>query len=224
MAQTKEIQPWTRRVSNLRPLACEASALPLSYASGILDSIGPAVAWRTRARRFASAVAARLEPLRFQRPPAGRLRVRRFPVLPFPRPVAKGGSPPATRSPVPTRALRARGPLYGMCVPLLPFLGRPRRMGLQAYGRDRVGRRQGRHTGLGQLRPEGPRAAQLFVAGEQALADQGQVEVGVVDRVYIERGVRPRELGGGRWARLDRVNAGQGQLPSARGETLVAFV
>src|SRR5580693_8196232 len=33
MASIKVIQPWTRRVSNLRPLACEASALPLSYAS-----------------------------------------------------------------------------------------------------------------------------------------------------------------------------------------------
>jgi tetraprenyl-beta-curcumene synthase len=31
---------WARRVSNLRPLACEASALPLSYAPWELDSIG----------------------------------------------------------------------------------------------------------------------------------------------------------------------------------------
>jgi hypothetical protein len=32
---------WTRRVSNLRPLACEASALPLSYASWKAESSGP---------------------------------------------------------------------------------------------------------------------------------------------------------------------------------------
>ena len=30
---------WARRVSNLRPLACEASALPLSYAPWRADSI-----------------------------------------------------------------------------------------------------------------------------------------------------------------------------------------
>src|SRR5947209_9023734 len=29
---------WARRVSNLRPLACEASALPLSYAPWTADS------------------------------------------------------------------------------------------------------------------------------------------------------------------------------------------
>src|SRR4051812_13353335 len=28
----RDIPEWARRVSNLRPLACEASALPLSYA------------------------------------------------------------------------------------------------------------------------------------------------------------------------------------------------
>ena len=33
---------WARRVSNLRPLACEASALPLSYAPWTADCIGPA--------------------------------------------------------------------------------------------------------------------------------------------------------------------------------------
>src|ERR1700722_1815922 len=32
---------WARRVSNLRPLACEASALPLSYAPWMPESIGP---------------------------------------------------------------------------------------------------------------------------------------------------------------------------------------
>ena len=32
---------WARRVSNLRPLACEASALPLSYAPWTPESIGP---------------------------------------------------------------------------------------------------------------------------------------------------------------------------------------
>jgi hypothetical protein len=31
---------WARRVSNLRPLACEASALPLSYAPWTPESIG----------------------------------------------------------------------------------------------------------------------------------------------------------------------------------------
>src|SRR6185312_7115426 len=30
---------WARRVSNLRPLACEASALPLSYAPSAVDCI-----------------------------------------------------------------------------------------------------------------------------------------------------------------------------------------
>ena len=30
---------WARRVSNLRPLACEASALPLSYAPSVADDV-----------------------------------------------------------------------------------------------------------------------------------------------------------------------------------------
>ena len=49
-AQTKKIQPWTRRVSNLRPLACEASALPLSYASGPLILLAPPIACGSRER------------------------------------------------------------------------------------------------------------------------------------------------------------------------------
>ena len=36
-------KPWARRVSNLRPLACEASALPLSYAPGRNAILGGAL-------------------------------------------------------------------------------------------------------------------------------------------------------------------------------------
>lgn len=38
---SQSVRIWARRVSNLRPLACEASALPLSYAPWALDSIDP---------------------------------------------------------------------------------------------------------------------------------------------------------------------------------------
>jgi hypothetical protein len=50
---------WARRVSNLRPLACEASALPLSYAPWAPDSIGLA---RYRRRRQEPARPPWLEP------------------------------------------------------------------------------------------------------------------------------------------------------------------
>jgi hypothetical protein len=38
-ALLQDLSRWARRVSNLRPLACEASALPLSYAPWAADSI-----------------------------------------------------------------------------------------------------------------------------------------------------------------------------------------
>src|SRR3954447_17413519 len=34
LVMSRSLAAWARRVSNLRPLACEASALPLSYAPG----------------------------------------------------------------------------------------------------------------------------------------------------------------------------------------------
>src|ERR1700679_1882505 len=37
---SQSVRIWARRVSNLRPLACEASALPLSYAPWATESIG----------------------------------------------------------------------------------------------------------------------------------------------------------------------------------------
>ncbi len=75
----------------------------------------------------------------------------------------------------------------------LAVLGHPRRMRLESHRWNRIGVGQRVDLALCQRGPERGRSAELFVAAHQALAEQRQVEVAVVDGVYVERGVRSLE-------------------------------
>src|ERR1700722_177163 len=119
----------------------------------------------------------------------------------------------------------------------LPVLGRPRRMRFESHRRDRIRPSQRIDLSPRQCRPERFWTAELFVAARQALAEQGQVEVAVIDCVYVERRVCSLEacLCGGAGARGcgirrggvgagDRLGRRFGQVPAALGELFVVLI